>query len=226
MTIIRGVCVTRMISDQIGSGTSAGEVEVFNEIRKWDNSRAYVCLHSLGIARHRRKEYAEADFLLVGPAGVFCLEVKGGSVVERKNGIWTIGSRINNYQSTEGPFKQAQGARWALLDYLERNLIGLNRKNALFGWGVMFPDVIFAERDPEWDNDVIYDQRDRNAPFQQYIDRLEKYFRHRLEETGKAQPAKLGPSRVSEIVNCLRGDFEVVQSLSGLLSQSERVDRA
>src|SRR5262249_42784298 len=55
-----------------------------------------------------------------------------------------------------------------------------------------------------------------------YVNRLESYFRRRLEETGKVQPARLGPARVSSIVCCLRGDFEVVQSLGGLLSESER----
>ncbi len=214
--------MVRMIPDRVGHGTSSGEVEVFNHIKGWKDSDTYVCLHSIGIARHQRKEYAEADFLLVGPAGVFCLEVKGGSVVERKNGVWIIGSPNNNYKSIEGPFKQAQSARWALLKYLEQNLAGLTRKNTLFGWGVMFPDVTFTEQDPEWDNDVIYDQRDKNAPFQKYVERLEVYFRRRLEETGRLQPAKIGPARANEIAKCLRGDFEVVLSLRGLLSESEK----
>jgi len=179
-----------MIPDRVGHGTSSGEIEVFNHIKGWKDADAYVCLHSLGIARHQRKEYAEVDFLLVGPAGVFCLEVKGGSVVERKNGVWIIGSHNNSYKSVEGPFKQAQSARWALLKYLEQNLAGLTRKSTLFGWGVMFPDVTFTEQDPEWDNEVIYDQRDKSTPFQKYVERLEVYFRHRLEETSRSQPAK------------------------------------
>ena len=54
----------------------------------------------------------------------------------------------------------------------------------------MFPDVTFTEQDPGWDNEVIYDQRDKSTPFQKYVERLEVYFRHRLEETSRSQPAK------------------------------------
>lgn len=211
-----------MIPWRIAAGTSSGEVEIFNLLGRDAGLSDYVCLHSVGIARHQRKDYAETDFIVVGPSGIYCLEVKGGDRIERKGGLWTIGSKTNSYQSAEGPFKQAQGARWPLINYLKEHLDPEIRNTALFGWGVMFPGAQFSEQDPEWDNEVIYDMRDKSRPARDYFERLEAYFRRRLSETNKQQPPKLGPSRVKAIVDCLRGDFEVVQSLHGLLTESQR----
>ncbi len=213
--------MTRMIPDQVDGRATPSEKEVFALIRNAKGTNEYVCLHSLGIARHQRKEYAEADFVLVGPPGVFCLEVKGGHV-DRKNGIWEIGWPGKSYQSVEGPFKQAESARWALLDYLKTRLGDTSRKELLFGWGVVFPSIAFTQQDPEWDNDVVYDQRDKPNSFLNYIVRLEQYFRRRLAATGKAQPSQLKRWKVLDIINCLRGDFVFVQSFKGLLADSER----
>src|SRR5205823_10471774 len=120
------------------------EREVFALIQNAADSGDYICLHSLGIARHKRKDYAETDFVFIGPPGVFCLEVKGGHV-RRKNGVWEIGWPGKSYCSYEGPFKQAQSARWALADYVNRHLAYDIRKRSIWGWGVIFPDIIFNE---------------------------------------------------------------------------------
>ena len=55
---------------------------------------------------HHRKSYGEADFILICPHGVFCLEVKGGEV-HRQSGIWTIGWPGKSYESSEGPLSLA-----------------------------------------------------------------------------------------------------------------------
>ncbi len=58
-------------------------------------------------------------------------------------------------------------------------------------WGVAFPDIVFAEKDPEWDPlEVIFDQSDKSAPFSDYPERLERYFRQRLTDTGKTPAAQ------------------------------------
>lgn len=57
---------------------TASEAETFRLVRDAPESDHWICLHSLGLARHRRKEYAEADFVIIAPACVFCIEVKGG----------------------------------------------------------------------------------------------------------------------------------------------------
>ena len=51
---------------------------MFEAIRDCEGTDGWYCLHSVGIARHERKRYAECDFVLITDSGVFCLEVKGG----------------------------------------------------------------------------------------------------------------------------------------------------
>lgn len=210
-----------MIPNMLHPGATGSEAAMFALIRDAAESDDLVCLHSLGIARHRRKDYAEADFVLVAPSGIYCLEVKGGSV-ERRQGIWHIGHGSKSYTSVEGPFKQAQSARWALLDYLDQRLGKPLRKETVVGWGVVFPDIRFDRRDPEWDLEVVYDQRDKVRSFARYVDRLAAYFSSRALDTGRQAPGPLSLARRQETVQLLRGDFEVVPSLRGLLIESER----
>jgi hypothetical protein len=214
--------MTKMLPNRLPNDTSAAEVTMFELIRDANDLEHCFCLHSLGIARHRRKDYAEADLIVLGPFGIFCLEVKGGHVV-RKSGIWTIGwPGGKTYESKEGPFAQSEGVRWALLDFLNKHIGPKVRNEVLLGWGVAFPDIVFSQTSPEWDQEVIYDQRDKATPFSAYLARLEAYFRRRLAETGKHQPPKLRPDRIAEIVDRLRGDFQVIPSMKGLLADSRR----
>lgn len=53
---------------------SRAEARLFQMIRDGLGSE-WTALHSLGLAGHDRKPWTEADFVLIGPAGVFCLEV-------------------------------------------------------------------------------------------------------------------------------------------------------
>jgi hypothetical protein len=43
----------------------------------------WAVLHSVGLTGHDCKPWAEIDFVLIGPPGIFCLEVKGGRVSRR-----------------------------------------------------------------------------------------------------------------------------------------------
>jgi hypothetical protein len=213
--------VTRMFPASKPPGITFSEGEVFDLIREAPGLEDYFCLHSLGLARHARKEYTETDFVLVGPGGVYCLEVKGGKV-ERKNGEWTIGSAEKSYTSREGPFKQAEGARWTLTKELDARLGTDLRKSTITGWGVIFPSTVFEEKSPEWDLQVVYDQRDKAHSFSKYVERLEHYFRDRAQGVGRAQPPRLGPAKVREIVDCLRHDFDVVPTTKGLIAETHR----
>ena len=198
------------------------EVAIFELIRDAEGMDSYVCLHSVGIARHQRKEYAEADFILIGPAGIFCLEVKGGHV-ERRDGVWTIGWPNGlTYQSKEGPFMQAQGVRWALLGFLKSRLQSNGFRHLRVGWGVAFPDIVFDRVDPEWDKAVVYDQRDKPFSFLRYVLRLQQYFEGRAAELGKQGSQELSASQVNQVVDVIRGDFDVVPTIKGLVLESKR----
>ena len=213
--------MTKMIPPVCSPAATASENLVFELIRDAEGSDGYFCFHSLGIARHDRKEYAEADMVVLGNRGLFCIEVKGG-VVQRRDGIWKIGGGDRSYNSTEGPFKQAEGARWALANWLKDVRRLPSFKDTLFGWGVAFPNIVFEERDPAWDLDVVYDLRDREVSFLQYLQRLEHYFEARRRDTGKTVPAPMSHSKVMLYAEALRPDFEVGLTLRGLLIEGRR----
>ena len=213
--------MTKMIPPVCSPAATASEKLVFELIRGAEGTDGYFCFHSLGIARHDRKEYAEADLVVLGERGLFCIEVKGG-VVQRLDGVWKIGGGDHSYNSTEGPFKQAEGARWALANWLNdiRRLPAF--KETLVGWGVAFPNIVFEERDPAWDSDVVYDLRDRETSFRNYLQRLEHYFAARRRDTGKTVPAPMAHSKVMQYAEALRPDFEVGLTLRGLLIESRQ----
>lgn len=212
--------MTRMFPPSIPPKTTRGEADMFERIRDAPRSDEYICLHSVGVASHERKAYAEADFVVVGPEGVFCIEAKGGEV-KRRNGVWLIGPAGSNYTSIEGPFAQSQGTVAPLRRYIEQKL-GLKRSDFVMGWGVAFPHIIFDEESPEWDLKVVYDQRDQNSSFVDYLRRLEDFCRSELTRLGRAQPPKLSPTRIEQIREALRGDFQVTPTVRGLIADSKR----
>ncbi|MER8549923.1 NERD domain-containing protein [Mesorhizobium sp. M0684] len=212
--------MTRMYPSRLPAKANRGEAEIFALIRDAAGSDDYACLHSVGLVRHNEKEYAEADFVVVGPAGIFCIEVKGGNVV-RSDGFWTIGPEGSTYTSIESPFAQAEKTTHPLRKHLEAEL-GLKRNNFLLGWGTAFPHITFRMRSPEWDSDVVYDERDKDFSFIRYLERLERHFRDRRMSLGRAAPPRLTLALVTQIVTVLRGDFELVPTVRGLIGDSRR----
>lgn len=212
--------MTRMYPTRVRSDLNRGERELFAAIRDAPGSEEWHCLHSVGLTGHERKEYAQADFVLVGPAGVFALEVKGGAV-ERTNGVWTIGPPGSTYKSEEGPFAQAESSTHPLRKYLKAEL-KLSRSRYLLGWGVAFPHTRFTIRSPEWDPAVIYDERDTGQPFLAYLDRLETYFQGVRRDLGRDRAPRLSRQAVQDIVSALRGNFELTPTIRSLLGESQR----
>lgn len=212
--------MTRMYPPRVSAKAKRAERDMFEYIREAAGSQDYHCLHSLGLAEHEKKEYAEADFIIVGPAGVFTIEAKGGHI-ERTAGVWTIGWPGSSYASNEGPFEQSEKTTYPLRKYLQREL-GIARNGFLLGWGVAFPHVTFTIRSPEWDNAVVYDDRDVAMSFVRYIERLERHFLQRRKTLNRPMPPRLNEARIKEIVSVLRGDFELVQTVRSLIGDSRR----
>lgn len=212
--------MARMLPDSFPGKTTESEKRIFEAIRDSDESSDWICLHSIGIARHERKRYAECDFLLITESGVFCLEVKGGEV-DRTDGVWTIGWSNRSYTSREGPFKQSQSAMQALKKELKRTFGEQISKEVMFGWGVVFPDIPFTEEDPEWDLNVVYDSRDRAYPFSQYIKNLERFTREHERERGFSYPKYVNQAKRTELLECFRHDFRLVPLLGDLVKESQ-----
>lgn len=192
---------------------SRAERRLFELIRDAPGTDDWVCLHSLGLARHARKRRGEIDFLLLTRKGIFVLEVKGGRVA-REEGVWLFTDRYGDvHKKSESPFDQAASAMFALEQELREEFRREDRRSRLlFGSGVMFPDFTFSDTGAEADARQVYDSRDRRRPMTEFVDRLAEYARER------DQRARYSPSEkdIEAIAAYLRGDFDLVPSLGGL----------
>ena len=110
--------MAKMIPAAVGENTvSLAEKKLFALFQN-QLPPTFTVLHSLGLASHARKPWAEIDFVLIGSGGVYCLEVKGGGV-SRRNGLWHFTDRYGNVNTkTEGPFHQVGSASAALYHFL------------------------------------------------------------------------------------------------------------
>lgn len=150
----------RMIPSAPTSDTkSAAEKRVFEKLRLLPGFEDWTCLHSLRLSKSDYNTCGEIDFLLIGPAGVFVCEVKGGGV--SYNGkSWTHRNRYGQENSNNrGPMKQAEQAMFSLKSNLEDPPVPLSARDLLFGWFVLFPDIDFDVRSEEWNGAEILDQK-------------------------------------------------------------------
>ncbi len=201
--------MARMLPELPSDATqSQAEVRVFNLIRS-ELSDEWTALHSLGIGTHRVKPWAEIDFVLIGPEGVYCLEVKGGRVA-RHSRVWEFTNRHGKvYKKSEGPFDQVGGAAAALRNYLLEHLPPA--KDVIVGYGVVMPDVVFKTEGPDILHEVLCDER--HVPhFSQYVSRLIQYWKGRIGR--KSTVASRLRRSLSEI---LVRDFHLTPSLRTLV---------
>ena len=193
---------------------SAAERRIFQSLRD-QTPRDWTVIHSVGLTNHSHKQWAEVDFVAVTHRGVFCLEVKGGRI-RHDAGRWFT----NDRQLTESPFAQVGGGSSALRHYLGEAGIEAGRRS-LFGYGVLFPDVIFDQHLPESDSDLVYDAADTAAPIEKYILRLADYWAEKFVARRGSPPAGLSRGDRSRIVHEIAPDFDLVPSLRAVLSEVE-----
>ena len=187
---------------------SKAENRLFYRIRD-TLSDAWTALHSLGLGNHRFKPWAEADFVLIGPLGVYCIEVKGGRVA-RQAGEWLFVDRNEESVSKrEGPFEQAGGASAALHKLLQEKVPEV--KTSVVTFGVATPDFTFRISGPDIINDIVYDERDACRPFEAYVNRIASYWHNRLH--GVTVPDLLPSNVLERITSLLRPDFDLEPSL-------------
>ena len=143
---------------------SKAENRLFYRIRD-ELSNSWTVLHSLGLGNHRSKPWAETDFVLIGPLGVFCIEVKGGRIA-RTQGEWSfLDGSDNLHLKREGPFGQAGGASAALFNFLKDRVP--EAKASIVGFGVATPDITIEISGPDIINEVVYDRQDSSFQLQQ-----------------------------------------------------------
>jgi hypothetical protein len=202
----------RMIPDQVSAGTkSNAEKELFRRLKLVEDSDWSFALHSLNLAEHVWKRVGEIDFLVVGPRGIYVLEVKGGGV-SCERGIWRFTDRAgHSRRKHESPFSQARTAMFSLQKRLEESMPRGVLSGATFGYAVVFPDCDFTLESVEWSPEMVIDrgQLDRKDGVRRSLGRLASYW------CGKPGSRKslLGEAKIAEILGMLRPDFDVVPSL-------------
>ena len=208
--------MAQMIPPYIGDEVqSAAERRLFARLES--GLPGWMCLHSLGLARHSSKRYGEIDFVLLNSWGILCLEVKGGGV-SRRAGLWTFTDRYGReHTKSEGPFQQVVSAMFSVADDIQTYVLR-RRQPFRIGFGVVFPDVGFRADSPEWDRETIYSQEDNLKPISAYISRLQEHWEKKPGRTRRA----LTDDEVRQVLNYLRGDFEHIPPLWQRLEEIER----
>lgn len=175
--------MAKMLPREINPNVKSNAERKVFQLCENDLGAEWTVLHSVGLAAHSTKPWAEIDFVLIGPPGIFCLEVKGGEV-QRKDGRW----HFTNAQGEttikhEGPFEQVGSASAALFKYL-------TAQDSVFydvavGYGVIMPDCKFNYTGPDIEPKVLFDERDLVKPLTAYLRRIADYWHERLESQGK-----------------------------------------
>jgi hypothetical protein len=168
------------------------------------------CFHSVGLANHDYKSYAEADFIVLTKYGVLCLEVKGGQV-SCQNGIWSFTNRFGDTNTkNEGPFQQADGA----MHSVKNALSDFGRIN--IACGVIFPDIEFTSKNisvvPEIQMDYTY-----VGGFEKYLKDCHEYWDLKFRMVA----GNLSISIIEKIRERIRDDLHYVPLLCMYAQQVE-----
>lgn len=188
---------------------SNAERKVFDLIKK--SGLSGFCFHSVGLANHEYKSYAEADFIVVTEYGVLCLEIKGGQV-SCQNGVWTFINRFGEANTrNQGPFEQAVGAMHSVKDSL--SAFG----KISFACGVVFPDIEFRSSNvsviPEVQMDIT-----NSSDFEAYLKACHNYWDNKF----RYQPRILKQTEIEAIREQIREDLNFVPLLSLYSQYAER----
>ena len=202
-----------MIPNVIHKVYSQAEKKLIDLLKELPFGKSWIAFHSLNVSEHQYKEWSELDFVILGPYGLYVLEVKGGRVA-CKDGIWYFTDRFGvEHRRSEGPFKQAQTGMYALRDRLHKHFSKKKLSPITMGWGVIFPDISFNLTGPEMPAEVICDKKyfcDTKG-IHKYIERLADYWRAKKR---LSKSSKIDKGLIQEVVRFLRPDFDMVPSLS------------
>lgn len=203
--------MAHMIPSRFPDNSKSEAEQVIFEMLRDELSNEWSCLHSVGLARHKRKVWAEIDFVLVGPPGVFCLEVKGG-FVGREDGMWIFRNRYGHEnRKSEGPFEQVGSAAGALKAFFRTNQRLVLK--SIVGHGVVMPDVACLMRGPDVDPEIVLDRTNIGDGISGYVRKLVDVWACRFREQHEMEPRTLSREDRAAILVSLRGDFDLVPSL-------------
>lgn len=215
-----------MIPPQLSADIkSNAEKRIFEFLKSDPAAGDWTVVHSLGLARHIKRQYGEIDFVILAPGeGVFCLEVKGGRI-KREQGVWKFTNRYGETTTKSvSPFTQAREGMFSLLEAIRARFGSHHRlHNLVFRYGVVFSDIEFTDIDPEFERWEIYDLRDRKFPVSEYIKRLSRGAHKQVASTGWYNPDASRPTNkdVADLIDFLRGDFEKIPPINVAMAETE-----
>lgn len=132
--------------------TNRGEKLVFEALSEILDEQI-ANLFSFGVANWAKYgNEQECDFILVGRAGIFVIEVKGGNITV-ENGAYVQSGR----KMDKSPLKQASDNYWSLTKILESNGID-KHASRLGGYICVFPETYWDYNADAPNKDIILDQ--------------------------------------------------------------------
>ena len=199
---------------------SPAERKIFEWFKNDPMTKDWVVFHSLGIENHQTVMFGEIDFLVAASdQGVFALEVKGGRI-RREDGIWIYTDKYGiEHEKVRGPFEQASEGMYSVRAELVKRSPRDTVKNALCGYGVMFPDIEYDNTDIDVSQDQVFDKRDGQY-VGRYIKRLADYNKEKFKSK-KVFVVYPSEDDIDDIVNVLRRDFDKAVPLSTKIEYSE-----
>ena len=196
--------MARFIPQSPAHNSSDAESWLFRKLTSLSDD--YVVLHSLGLIRHDHKSWSEIDFTIVGPEGIFLIEVKGG-VVGREDGEWFTTTKGGRKESLgRGPFFQVGGAEAATRRFLEERLDWL--REVTMGYWVYTPDCRLEVNDLGANSDCYFDATQSNSDSKHLVGRMRSFWSNRRGRSGT-----LSPHEVQKVVNELCAEIQQISSL-------------
>lgn len=184
---------------------SRAELLMYRKLRD-ETPPHWDAVHSVGLTSHRRKPWAEIDFVLICDRGILCIEVKGGRVACR-DGKWTT----NDRPLKASPFEQAGTASAALFAEIAHEMPFIRGVPVVYA--VAFPDVAFHGRGAGIEPEIVYDDDDLDKRLEYWIGGIFDYWEKRL-----GRDRTLSKQERQRALRWLAPNFDLVPSLRSQLS--------
>lgn len=196
-----------------------GERLVFERLSR-DLDEDWVVLHSLGLVKHQKKLWGEADFILLTTKGVFAIEVKGGRV-SCKSGSWIHEAPgRGSYSRKESPWTQAKDAMYAVKNAISEVDESLGR--LLFGYGVIMPHEHFHTTGPEIELKTLLNTDDFKRNLRFFVGDLMRYWEDAYRERHGSVPRSPSKEEIRRIRAILRPDVGSTFSLGSFFNGLEK----
>jgi hypothetical protein len=205
--------MAKMIPRVIDTSTvSSAEKKIFTALENDPLTKQWIVFHSFGIEKHPTLPYGEIDFLVLAPQlGIFALEIKGGRV-RREQGMWIYTDKFNvEHSKSRGPFEQAKDGIYGLMQHVSSMQNQRTWNNYNFGFGVVFPDIVYDIAGMDADQKQVFDRRNKNA-IGKYIIDLADYHYNKYDQLNMR---KIRPNieDIKDFAYVIRRDFDITVTM-------------